>query len=285
MRRISLRRWFAFRLRSLFVVVTLLAIGIAWVARERQQSRRELELLRLFGGQAWNAELVGPFDEPGGLSNSKGYQNPYQQTLELPQSSWQRVLTNVLGPRVGGFYLVAPAGSDLAPLAEFSRLRKLSLHADPGTNLAPLARLTQLESLSMIAPSVSDFSVLAELKNLRAVDLDGTKISDLSPLGGLAQLEELRIRGTPVRDLSPLLRLGNLRKLQLGEPYVSNTIIHSPSELENLRRLALENPDIDYSALIEEAAQEPAIRQAKVQQMQLKDLLEANPHCRVNSSF
>ena len=60
------RRWFSFSLRSLIVFVTLAAIGIGWVASERAQSRRELEIAeRLEGDGAADVWFAGPSDAVG----------------------------------------------------------------------------------------------------------------------------------------------------------------------------------------------------------------------------
>ena len=261
------RRWFSFNLRSLFIHVTLLAIGLGWVAKERSQSGRERDIIAACGDRAWLVQWVGPFDE-------------FERS---PQSWWRALLEDVLGSRVEHFMLVAPAGSDLSALAEFSRLRSLHLHADPGTDLRPLGRLNRLEALSLTAPKVSDIAALAGLEGLQTLDLDGTEVKDLSPVAKLANLKVLRLCGTNVRDLSPLARMTSLRELAVDRSFDVD-----PSgfdAIEHLRKLQRSDPDIDLTPLIELTQQQQRAQQQQSlgddRNQQILKLQQALPDCKV----
>ena len=58
------RRWFSYSLRTLIVFVTLAAIGMAWVAKERSHPQRELQIADDLQSQRVAIEFAGEFDPP-----------------------------------------------------------------------------------------------------------------------------------------------------------------------------------------------------------------------------
>jgi hypothetical protein len=81
------RRWFSYRLRSLFVLISFAAIGVARVAHERRQSKLELEFAEQLQARYPSAmiELGGRFDHyltasrralGGGVRRSQNYADP-----------------------------------------------------------------------------------------------------------------------------------------------------------------------------------------------------------------
>ena len=63
--------------------------------------------------------------------------------------------------------------TDLAPLAELSRLNLLHLGGNPIASLAPLAGLTELEVFYLSSSKVHDLSPLSKLTRMRILGLPG----------------------------------------------------------------------------------------------------------------
>jgi internalin A len=104
---------------------------------------------------------------------------------------------------------------DLAPLARFTRLRRLGLEGHT-KNIDVLSGITSLEDLTLRSITLPDLSLLSPLRNLRslAIKLGGTK--DLRPISEVGRLEYLEIwmvRG--FSDLTPIAGMRHLRSLFL----------------------------------------------------------------------
>src|SRR5579863_8902906 len=108
-----LRRWFRFSLRSLFVLVTLAAIGMGWVAYERRQSRREAELAEQLtsSNRHLRIRFLGRFDHIGD-----------------PHSWWRETLSNLCGSTAKVVYYLGEDEEpfDLAPLSALQHIELLS---------------------------------------------------------------------------------------------------------------------------------------------------------------
>jgi hypothetical protein len=170
------RSWFSYSLRSLFGLVTLTAIGLGWVANERRQSRREMEIVEQLETRVAGVSFVGQFDR-----------SPYND-----QSSWRRALSALCGPRVDSLdFLGDDSFSDISMLSELRSLWQLSVMHTHVSNLQPLARLKSLESLFLCNTPVSDLAPLTGLANLNSLHLWNTQVSDLLPLSRLMSAENL----------------------------------------------------------------------------------------------
>jgi hypothetical protein len=185
-------RWLSFKLRSLFVVTTLIAVAVGWIAYERNKSRRQLEIIAALGRSAKGVEFAGPYDDADGDA--------------LDQSWWRRLSGKVLGPRV----------------------RHIRLGYRDLNGLPSAPEFTSLRGLYIDSPRVSDLSFLAELTDLRDLFIDGMEV-DVELLGRLTKLERLRLGGAQLGDLSPLCKLTNLEMLSLFGMDVSDEQI---SELQ-----------------------------------------------------
>ena len=215
------RRWFSYRLRSLFVLMTVISLGLAWVAHERAQSRYEVRLAEQLLANGGNVDFGGRFSR---VDND-------------PQPTWWRTaLSRLCGPRIRKVWLrstdvpfadyspfaslrclealdVDDSPKDLAPLAGLKNLNELDISGDRVTDISPLAGLNRLTNLSLTATAIDDVSALAGLEALQILSLSNTKITDLTPLAGLKDLVYLRLSNTPVCNISPLAGLTKLRTL------------------------------------------------------------------------
>ena len=134
--------------------------------------------------------------------------------------------------------------TDLSPLSNCTKLKKLILPRSLVTDITPLSSLPLLEELDLfkkgevMGGSIVDITPLSQCKKLKFVELGGNgEIKDLSPLSQCPDLEVLDSTGfvninnlscfdkgfeklrvflltrSPVDDLSPLSRLQNLVEL------------------------------------------------------------------------
>ena len=81
------RRWFQYSLRTLFCVVTVVALAMIWLARERAQSQRELAAAAELESQGFSIELGPRFCTAD---------NPRW----VPATGWRKLLGYLIGQRV-----------------------------------------------------------------------------------------------------------------------------------------------------------------------------------------
>src|SRR6185295_7289878 len=105
------RRWFRYRLRTLLVLITAVAIGLGWVTKERRESQSQIRIAEILRANGAGVEFVGQFDD--------------ESTAE--QSCWRASLSSLLGPRVLGVYMEQSRLDDFAPLAGLQDLRILQV--------------------------------------------------------------------------------------------------------------------------------------------------------------
>lgn len=211
----SLRRWIQFRLRTLLVLVTLLALPMAWLGGEYRQREREKQIV------AW-------------VRANGGY-----ATLRQPEHTrwWNRALDRWLGPVVVGVgFWEKSQVKDLSPLVELQDLRSLYLDHD-AFDLSPLVALDRLEMLQLYGQAVTQLPKFGPLKQLRHVIIHSTQITDLTPLGTLSGLEWLDISKSPVVDISPLEQLSKLQVVSLVDTPVED--LAPLGKLPRLERLEI----------------------------------------------
>ena len=287
--------WFSYSLRSLLAFVTLLSVGMAWVAYERRQSQRELKLAEQLAASEAIVVCAGLFDliDPFNPSDDRE-----------AQSWWRRALSGLCGRRIR---TVGAGGhesfTDLAPLAVATSLESIFLHGAPISDLSPLARLTSLKIVLANETAVSDLSPLAGLRNLKGLLLEGTPVSDLSPLAGLESLESLDLKNTQVQDVSPVARLNNLAVLSIEGTrvcdlgplaglknlegiFLSRTPVSDLSPLaalKNLRCLHLDGTRVgDLSVVFGfTKLEELTLGDGQIAEEQITSLKQALPGCRV----
>ena len=198
------RRWYQFRLRTLLIVMTLVAVGMAILARDIRQHEREQRFVvwvRDLHGQLFmvDDDRYGYFDDyrPRGPTRLGG---PAWVIAVPTRSYWERV-TNSLPPLSVPVTAVDLAGTkvtDITLLTDEPGLTCLKLDDTAVSDLAPLSELTKLRLLRLPGTKVTDLTPLSSLKELRVLYLMNTQVTDLSPLIGLTKLEVVILNGAPV---------------------------------------------------------------------------------------
>jgi len=241
------RRLYRFSVRSLLVLITLVACLLGWMAIEQRQSEFE----RQVGIKFENLEQEQVRRNRRWRGSNIVYLGPYD-SLELhkskkPQGWWRDLARQILGERIfkidsgscvnqKNFILLARLKNleelrlntipvtDLAPLAKLENLKRLHLYnRTHGCDLIPLAGLKNLESLTLAGTSDRDLTPLIGLTNLKSLHVTASSVSDLTPLAGLTNLELLDLtNSSSVDDLTPLTRLMSLEELKLTGTSVSN---------------------------------------------------------------
>jgi hypothetical protein len=187
-------RWYQYRLRSLFVLTTLVAILCSWLTVEIQNERKQ-----------WSA--VQAIEQTGGCVL-------YQQTR--------------LGKLLGDHSLVTVseaifygAGRRIGPHAMSWLSHSATLISANDGLLVHLRPLHQLQLVALQMTDITDAGLinLEGLSQLRQLQIGNTDVTDagLAHLRGLQRLEVLHLDGTDVTDngLVYLRGLNHLRELKL----------------------------------------------------------------------
>lgn len=165
------RRWFQYSLRTLLIVMTIIAVGLGWWSHKARQQREAVAALEKAGGLAVYDFQERQLDKP-----------PY----------WPRWLIGILG--IDYFADVTAAGSTeifpalamtnaaLEPLGALPRLRALNLDttqiSDEG--MQHLKRFHALEWLNLNSTQVTDAGLeqLKDLRGLKELNLTQTRVTD-----------------------------------------------------------------------------------------------------------
>jgi hypothetical protein len=196
---ISRLRWYQFRLRTLMVVVLLVAVACSWFTVKRQRARRQARQVQAIRvetdlGLVWYDYEV---DADG-------------RRLSAPKAPAPAWLVNLLGIDFFADVVsvtVIGGGSDCTKhLESLTELRTLELFNTRVTDagLERLGGLTGLERLQLSIAEVTDAGLehLKGFANLRELDLSGAQVTDagLEHLQGLTNLVQLDLHGTQVTE-------------------------------------------------------------------------------------
>lgn len=91
--------------------------------------------------------------------------------------------------------------TDLSDLTKLRNLEVLEISGQQITDLTPVWQLTKLRKLGVECNPITSLGGIETLQNLEQLWLSGTDVSDLTPLEALPRLNSLGIDGTYVRDL------------------------------------------------------------------------------------
>lgn len=172
-------RKFRFRigLRSSLILLAVLSIVIAWLARERSIRVKERQsyvlLVEQLDGRFSQIESHGKWKDKRAWVDSR--------------------LDRLFGTRVQTVRWQNSKVDDLSILIEFR----------------------SLENVFLTNSQLKDITPLAKIESLRALYLDRTNVTNVEPLAKLLTLEHLGISHTGVTNLKPLAQLTNLKLLNL----------------------------------------------------------------------
>ena len=194
-----LRRRFQFSIRSLLVLVAVVAVVCSWFSVEMQQARRQKEAVEGADLASYGHEL-------------DGYGYGLSGTPEPPEPPWLRNL-------VGEDFL--------------SNVGVLGYRMATDANLERLKGLTSLQLLLLESTEVTDAGLvhLKGLTNLQMLRLKSTQVTDagIVHLKGLTNLKNLHLSNTRVTDvgLRHLEALAILQSLYLANTKVSHSRLES----------------------------------------------------------
>jgi hypothetical protein len=239
------RRWWRFRLRTLFVLMTIAAAGIGLAMKRVHDRHMAIELIRNMGGRlalgspenTSNGELL-TFDfaeaAPGKPEWLRRLLGKYGRYINCRVAAVSVDATppddtvfdpSRLAPLVElrWLQLGAPADADLLRLPELPNLNALTI-GRPGRyfpvsdrGLGSLERLPSLTRLQIIGATLSavGYAHIARCQNLESIRLESCNLTTdgLAQLTTLRNLIRLELRGSAIGD-EAIPQLGLLRNLQ-----------------------------------------------------------------------
>jgi hypothetical protein len=235
-RRRPKRRWLQFSLRTLFIVVTVLAVWLGLRVDRANRQQHAVEAIEDQGGEFYYDYQQTPAAKS--VWGTPLVQESYSSQADPPGTKWLRQL-------VGERFFVTPV--------------KLVIFRQPAVCLAHLRDLPHLEEVWLGDTELSDYDVanLAHLKKLRSLSIVGPRSSqggpqDFSFLSHLNELEWLQIAYCPFsdEDMAHLKHAGKLRTLHLPDHQISDDGLASLESLSNLEDLGLGGNPITDDGLI-----------------------------------
>jgi Leucine-rich repeat (LRR) protein len=250
-----LRRRFQFGLRSLVVLVLIVAIPCSWLAvwlERKRPEHRAVNALSQLGAEvtlkdeesapAWLKTLLG--DGFFAKATSVSLRNNDVTDADLKPLRELRSLDRL----VLSCHRISDAGLD--HIRESTQLRSLHLHDMPRITDAGMKHLRGLVKLERIYLAHRNYAVtdaslaeLSKLPNLKDLHLDGAQITDagLVHLQGLSNLEWISLRKTRITDegLGHFSQMKNLRVLSLDDTKITDDNLGDLEGL-NLRSLNIQ---------------------------------------------
>ena len=215
------RRRFQFSIRSLLVLVVVVALPLSWLATEMRAARRQTEAVT-----AIRTATDGPTKKTA--LRADDWRLPFAETVvydyEIDDAGVQRWPSQLPGPE----WLRKLLGDDFFISARF--IWAGGSHWSDA-DLAQLEALPTLEVL-VAGDGITDVGLmhLTHLVRLRHLYLTETRITD----AGLRHLENLR----------------NLSVLRLSDTHITDAGIASLAKLHNLEALALDNTQVGDAGLV-----------------------------------
>lgn len=202
------RRWYQFSLRTLFVVITLLAVWLGIHTHSARLQKRSVAAVHEYGGR-----VRYDFQYPQGTYGRDDLD--YSATSRVPQWMLDSVgidffhdVVEVTIDREYDYGRQNPSADDglIRSLYGLPELRRLGLShcgvSDEG--LRGLSRFSSLEDLDLSYSSITDdaLSRIGSLTSLKWLDLGHTRINGrgFHRLSRLDELEVLILTLTPIRD-------------------------------------------------------------------------------------
>lgn len=201
--------------------MVVVACPLAWIAKERNQSRYERYVSEVLIHRGFKRVVFGgPYDSVELLDQGQS------------QGWWQSGARQILGERIRELGDPPHDFDEPSRLSRLKSLASLDLGNTKVNDVQSLAKLSHLKHLWINSTEVCDVSPLSRLKHLEILELSFTKVSDLSPLSELTALRVLNLEYTPVSDLSPIVNFTELHEL-----YIYRTHIQDLTPLVGMKHL------------------------------------------------
>lgn len=244
------QRWAQFSLRTLFVLVLVLAMPLAWL--KHRMDRKEAERAAVVGIDRWFVWLRYDWE----VAEEKEPPGPKWARALLGDDFFANLVYAGYAPPQGPHY--PPNDYALSHLANFHELRKLFLQSDQisDSGLRHLRGLTSLDELNLGLTRVTGNGLvnLKGMTRLKRLSLWGTYVSDdgFDNIEGLASLEELRLDSTKITDagLASLRSLKNLKLLKLSWTEVTDNGLSHLTTLNRLEVLELDGTQTTDAGLV-----------------------------------
>lgn len=253
------RRWLRFGLRSLLIIVTLLAVWLGWIAERAERQRRAVAAIHAAGGTVVYAHEVdehrarrsNPPPPPGPTWLHAWIGPHYFQRVEIiylmPLSDQKREplpLRDCVGARSLTVHQRHLTARQLEAIGDVGSLDELILYVDTfdDEGLVHLARLNRLESLTIHggAFSAEGIACLCQIPNLKDLVMFRTRVEPggFQALSKLSTVEQLDLMFVACRDedLAAIGAMPALKHLRLFSDELSS---------EDLERFRRRHPAID----------------------------------------
>ncbi len=253
------RRWFQYSLRSMFVLMTVLAL---WLGAETHRARRQQQAIAAIqaasgaGGYvercAWGRKWLAPY------IGEDYFRRAVWVDFAAPDPRWD--VRDVLQDPLEGREHLVFAGSqrnsefheDVLRYLDSLDIESVQLRRVPITpeGLRHLRTLKRLKTLRLYDLEITDEALhrLRDVEGLKSLSLCALEITDdaLAFLRDLRALEEIDLDSTVVTDkaMEHLAGLSNLRVVRLRFSMVSDEGVMRLAALPRLERLS-----IDYTAV------------------------------------
>ncbi len=241
------RRRFQFSIRSLLVLVVVVALPCSWMAVEMQRAKKQAEACTEISDSSYDYDDEGEPLGPGWLRDLLGddFFNKVVEA-ELDDNTQLERLKDLpeLRKLNLGFDNLTDAALETVTLP--TQLEELKLDGSQVTDagMEKLKALPQLRVLSLSRTRVTDAAmerVVSALPRLECLDLDETRVTDagLKRLKHLPQIKSLGIAKTEVTDagLEELKSLPQLQELSLSSSLLKDSgirILHALPQLQEM---------------------------------------------------
>jgi hypothetical protein len=260
-------RSFQFSLRSLLVLVLVVAIACAWLANELERAKRQTQLVaeasKLGCGILYDYNLsdsgnVVMFSGaiPGETRLNKMLGDDFFREVigaVVKNDAALRLLKDQTSLRRLFLDNSQVTDAGMESLERLNNLEWIDLRDAPGVTdagLKYLSRLTRLQELLLRRTGVTDAGMiyLKGLKELRVLDLGMTQVTEvgLKNLAGLTRLRQLEFWANNIKDdgLLAIDQMTDLEILDLGFAPVTDVALEKLTNLRQLRSLGLRGSQV-----------------------------------------
>lgn len=215
------RRWWQFSVRTMLLLVALVAITAGTVIPWVRSSLAQRNFVATNGSQlrvevvyhrpadplnpitAWFVDKLGP-DFVWPLKEVRALGRAKDLRLETVDLSKLEILE-----------LRDPLSFDWNLLRRMPQLQELSIYGLEAQGFEDISYCTHLKKLLISRAEISDFSQLEQLEQLEELYLGSCKIYELAPISKLKKLSKLSLGNNPAVDFSPLAKCDQLKELSI----------------------------------------------------------------------